>query len=106
MSLPWTGEDTSPAQPRVGPDTPGCQNRTAPTRTGAWTSPRPLGAIAPAGRCGGWRRSSHRRTRRSGTGGTVSVREDPSDFIIVRRRGAGANTYIKYMCQLDNTHLI
>lgn len=77
LFLPWTGADTSPAQPPVGPDTPGPRNRTAPTRRGAaCTSRRLLGASAVAWRCEGRGKYSHRRTHSSGTGGTASVRED------------------------------
>lgn len=79
LLLPLTGGDTSPAQPPVCPDTPGFQNRMAPTQTGAaWTSPLLLGAIAVAGRSGAPGKCSHHRTHSSGTGGTMSVRDDVS----------------------------
>lgn len=78
MFLPWRGGDTSQVQPPAGLDMLGSQNQMVLTRTGdAWTYPPLLGASAPAGRCGGWGKYSHHRTRRSGTGGTASKRENP-----------------------------
>lgn len=80
--LLWTGGGTSPAQPPGGPGTPGYQNRTALTRTGAaWTSPPLLGASAAAGSCEAWGKYSHRRTQRSGRGGTASERGRPHDTL-------------------------
>lgn len=72
---PGTSAGTSPARPAGGPDTPGYQNRTAPSQTGgALISHPPLGASAAAGRREDRGRRSHRRTRRSGRGGTESGR--------------------------------
>ena len=110
LFLPWTGADTSPAQPPVGPDTPGPQNRMAPTRTGAaCTSRRLLGASAVAWRCEGRGKYSHHRTHSSGTGGTASVREDTLLRIrtctrAVRPTAVGQLTWIKMNIQSQKCH--
>lgn len=81
--LPWTGGDTSPAQPPFGPGRPGSQSQKAPIQMGAaWTYLPLLGASAQAGRCGDQGKPSHRTTRHSGTDGTGSVREDGSEVFI------------------------
>lgn len=72
---PWTGGDTSPAPPRVCPDTLALRIQTAPTRKGAaWISLLFLATTSLAGRRGSWGRRSRRGTRSSGTGGTASAR--------------------------------